>query len=258
MIPSSHLDPLTTSVDLLEKRLAEGDVEYPKGHYWKTYQCGNQACLGTITFPEKCKDRFCSVCKKKRRYDTRRRIQHIKNNVELSKYESFKILTLTVRNMDSLSEQTDLLLNSFRKLRQTKRWKRDVSGGVYVLEVKMGSQGWHAHLHCILQSRWIDQVKLTKQWTRISGGKSVDLKMLRGDNVISYVTKYISKQSDVSDSREANTVLKGRRLFQPFGTWFALSLTFPRDEYKMNCPHCKQTVVWVHLIHMIEYRRDSG
>jgi len=132
------------------------------------------------------------------------------------------------------------LTGSFRRLRQRALWKNHVAGGAFVLEVTKTDAGWHAHIHAIIQSSFIKWKLLVADWKAVSGGQGVYIKKIPKTDIIRYLTKYLTKTSlSIPDQFDASGALKGSRLFQPFGSWYAISCDAPR--YKPHCTHCQAT-----------------
>jgi hypothetical protein len=212
-------------------------------HEFRTIFCAH--CGHSITFLQRCTDRFCQTCGGSSKARTRRRIKSILDNVQNVRGQSLKFLTLTVRSGDCLSECVDHLLASFRKLRARNVWKKHVTGGLFVIEVTHNDKGFHAHIHAIVQMKFWNVRDLSRVWEKCSGAFVVDIREVHDQNVIGYLTSYLSK-SEVSEDilPEVNRVLKGRRLFSPFGLWHSLSLLFKPQPFV--CPKCTRSD-WIGL-----------
>jgi len=83
---------------------------------------------------------------------------------------------------------------------------------------------------------------------KLSPGRGVYIQNIPKREAVRYLTKYLSK-SDVpeDDQDELNETLKSIRLFQPFGSWFAINLLYkPPPKQCRNCKtpcFCVFTVV---------------
>lgn len=194
-------------------------------------------CGYEITVPIYCGNRFCPVCSIPRLSRVRRRLQWICSNVDPPSGYGFKFLTLTIRNEPDLAEMLIHLVRSFRKLRQRAFWKQYIRGGAFVLEVTGRPGNWHAHIHAVIEARYIPYDKLLGMWRKCSGSIGVWIERIPKKAIVGYLTKYLSNSSvpglltdDVSNS------LAGFRLFQPFGSWYAVNLTFQMP--KAGCPEC--------------------
>lgn len=194
-------------------------------------------CGHKITVPIYCGNRFCPICSIPRLSRVRRRLNWICSHVEPPRGYGFKFLTLTIRNEPDLPEMLKHLVKSFRKLRQRAFWKQYVRGGAFVLEVTGRPGNWHAHLHSVIEARFITYIKLLALWKTVSGSQGVWIEKLPKRNIVGYLTKYLSKCSApdlVTD--EISQSISGYRLFQPFGSWYAVNLTFQTE--KRGCPNC--------------------
>ena len=129
------------------------------------------------------------------------------------------------------------LIRSFRKLRLSAFWKHNIAGGAFVLEITGHPDNWHAHIHIVMVSYFVQQQHLVKLWLKYSGSRGVYINRITGKQAINYVSKYLSKP-DCPDQiiPEINKALKGYRLFQPFGDWFSLIKKYVRPKSK--CTEC--------------------
>lgn len=183
----------------------------------------------------KCHDRFCSPCTVDRQAVIRRNLQ-----TRLDK-GTFRFLTLTLRHHhEPLRPLFNRLHAAFRKLRQTAHWKDRVDGGVAIYELTYDprANGWHPHLHVILQGRYMDVVLLRRTWLSITGDSTgVDLSLIRSKHgAIDYVCKYSTKAMPPGIFRdplaltEAIETLSTRRLVLCFGAWRNFKLLQRPDE----------------------------
>jgi hypothetical protein len=172
----------------------------------------------------KCRDRFCSPCVVDRQAVIRRNLQ-----LRLSD-RSYRFLTLTIRHHhEPLRDLFNRLHTAFRKLRQTLHWRERVDGGISIFELTYdpAAHGWHPHLHCILDGRYLDVVLLRRTWLAITGDSTgVDISLVRTKHrAIDYVCKYSTKAMppgifrDRAALTEAIETLSKRRLLLCFGTW---------------------------------------
>lgn len=173
-----------------------------------------------------CHDRLCIPCQVARRA---RLVETILVRVAEAT-DRVRHVTLTLKCQPvSLAAQLDRLTASFRRLRHRKFWASHVVGGAAFLEVKLGknSHDWHAHLHILCEGSFIDQRTLCEEWHAVTGDSFITYIEPLGDprRRALYVTKYATKPIDrtvISSTdhlQEAVCALKGRRLFQCFGTW---------------------------------------
>ncbi len=190
-----------------------------------------------------CHSRWCLPC-------ARERGRTIATNLQLKLGdEPTRFLTLTLRSNDGpLRTQLDRLYSAFRRLRSRSIWKRCVTGGAAVLEVKHGwkSARWHAHLHVLFHGSFIAQRVLAALWWKITGDSYIiDIRLLPDSKAAAaYVCKYISKplSSTIVNKPDALSefiaTCSGRRLVLTFGSWRGCKLTEKIDatEWKSICP----------------------
>lgn len=228
---------------------------YRDGHEWLSVLCSH--CGSKKVVPVPCGDRFCQTCNKSRMMRTRRRLRWIFSRVRPRGQYKFAFLTLTLPSMSNPSKMLDKLVRSFRILRQGQYWKDNVEGGLFVVEVKrgQGGHGWHLHIHAILLARRLDLRKegyIRSKWRKLTGGTSINLKLVDGQrSLISYVTKYITKTDLTGDDRaDVSLLLKGRRLFQPFGSFHNASLG--QKHLPPVCSECGHEgfIVWREIENM--------
>lgn len=213
-------------------------------HDYVTFVCG--CCGDTLVVPVSCGNRFCTTCNKSRTSRLRKRVRFLMKNVTLSKGRSFKFLTMTIPNMDNPAEQLKIIQKSFRRLRQRKYWKTKVEGGCVFYEVKTGTDGkYHIHLHAIIQSDYIPVKELSEIWSQVSPGCIIDIRWISDKAIINYITKYTTKSAlSLNSQLYASRLLKGSRLFQPFGTWHAIGNGYKHEPYE--CPYC-QISDWMYV-----------
>lgn len=148
--------------------------------------------------PGFCRRRFlCSLCDSMRASKTLGRyVERVMAARKANGYLRCYLVTLTVRNGDSLEERFGHLVRSHRAMMDRRRrlvssrgrskiWTESAAaaGGVYSIEVKRGrgSKKWHPHLHAV----WMcgvqpDQQELAREWKAITGDShQVDVQLFR-------------------------------------------------------------------------------
>lgn len=152
-----------------------------------------------------------------------------------------KMLTLSRQNNPNLQDGLDLLIQSFRRLRNTKFWKQYVDGGVMVIEIEGEPGSWHPHIHCFIYSKRIEWQEILKNWKKASkGGTGVYIKNVSHDRAIDYVTKYVTKSKALDEYNDIlELAMKGRRTFQRFGSFQRIQL--PRVYSHRTCEVCGST-----------------
>lgn len=196
----------------------------------------------------RCSKKWCPMCVRKL---ATQRAEKFRAAVAAMKWPLF--VTLTMRNVHDLSfDAVRKLRRAFGKLRQRKLWKAHVLGGAASIEVTNIGNGWHPHLHAILDCEWLAwrtpkpkpsdsrqrKEKLCEQagaelervWSRCLGQEtsSVKVKRTNGADVVQEVMKYSVKGSDLVDSPDPVApiirCLEATRLVTTFGTLFGKRL----------------------------------
>lgn len=177
----------------------------------------------------RCGDLFCPTCAAERKRQVRHRLSDFFQDYNLAK--SLKLLTLTLRSSsDPLADQLTTLLRSFRRLRQRVWWKRRARGGCWFVQVTRNADTglWHPHLHCLLDSDYLERHELSDLWQKVTAGSIVvDIRVIRkADHAANYVARYVSQPVDLSKLprdaiAETIRAFHGRRLWHPFGDWVA-------------------------------------
>ncbi len=142
-----------------------------------------------------CNLRFCPRCGQRWSQDLSRRIQ---GAFKSSEKHALKFVTLTLRSSSApLREQLKFLRASFRRLRQSVVWHRNLSKGMGVIEVTYNAETaqWHPHLHVIVFGRFVQQRALSDAWYKATGGSNiVDVREASSSaQVGEYLSKYLGK-----------------------------------------------------------------
>jgi hypothetical protein len=141
-----------------------------------------------------------------------------------------RFITLTLRHTDALLDvQIRRLTSCFKDLRSHPDVGPRLQGGAWFLEVKLSKdrRRWHPHLHVVAAGSFIDAKTLSKAWLQVTGDSYItDIRAI-GDvrKRAAYVTKYATKPLhnevtlDPAKLDEFVVAIKGKRLYQCFGTW---------------------------------------
>lgn len=182
-----------------------------------------------------CRNRWCLPCATDR---SRAIAVNVREHIA---GKTCRFVTLTTRaNGTSLADRLTHLYDAFARLRRRTWWKKRVTGGVAMLEIKWSdrSKDWHPHWHCILQGRYLPHRELKRYWRQATGDSDiVDIRLVREPKqAAGYVAKYASKPCNSTYSHdpdrldEAIQALAGRKLLLTWGDWRGVTLVAPPDK----------------------------
>lgn len=252
--PSEEWGDLDPKTD--QEPQATADRHTDLAHDWRLFECGH--CGKPSWKPESCGNRFCDICQGHRHARAYRRLKLLCSQVTPLHSRRLKFITLTMQNSYSIKAGVKVLRDSFRKLRQSKWWKHHVDGGVFVVEVTIGSAGWHVHCHIACHSRYMSVTTLAQKWEKASGGYIVHIRNCEGSPA-KELAKYMSKPPDMPSAHipEVSKGLKGVRLFQPFGSWYKVEIDIPREPVPCDCCGKTGMLTWTQTVDWA-YHRQQG
>ncbi|MBI3604086.1 MAG: protein rep [Nitrospirae bacterium] len=226
--PPASLEDSTTSAQREEATLPP----LPVPHEIRSLYCAHCGEKKRITI--RCQGRTCPEC---RRADFWRLMKGYEGLAETM--ENPKLATFTVPNMKRLTKEAFLsITRAFKKLFRRKFYQERVRGGIFTVETTNHGNGWHPHLHVLLDADYLAQRKLDADWKKLTGGM-VDIRARTPQNALPYMLKYVGKAPDIyrtdqnkglkrycsPDERiareiEFNAAMKGIRMVQPFGSLY--------------------------------------
>lgn len=144
-----------------------------------------------------------------------------------------KHVVLTVKNVGDLTPgHVTQLQKWFGNLRRRKCCSNWV-GGFYSIECTNEGNGWHLHIHALVEARWIDSAELSKNWDSTTGGfgRIVKVKDCRQRTYLSEVTKYVAKGSQLAAWSPAQILafvqaFSHKRTFGVFGKLYGARTEF--------------------------------
>lgn len=148
----------------------------------------------TIVF-NRCDVGWCPICAPRLAFRRKERVGWWAALIKQPKH-----VVLTVKNFPRLTRQSvKLFKDCFSKLRR-RQFASNWQGGFYSLEVTNEGEGWHLHLHALIDARWIDAGKLSQEWAKIVGQDFaiVKVKDCRAGDYLREVTKYAVKGSTLA------------------------------------------------------------
>jgi hypothetical protein len=205
--------------------------------YYTVAQCGD--CGAVRKFPNRCDRFYCPECQPALSHERRRQVEWWVGMIKQPKH-----VVLTVRNIPDLTRgHVDQLQDWFGRLRRRK-FCRDWRGGFYSIELTNEGQGWHLHIHALVDADWIDSAGLALAWDNTTNGmgRIVSVSDCREKNYLAEVTKYAVKGSMLAkwSAGEIATFVRafqGKRTFGVFGNLYAARTEFA--EWIATLKACK-------------------
>jgi hypothetical protein len=190
----------TTLKGQIDAYFAGHPSQISKSNRWK--KCGTNAWIqkspttGRVrVVAESCRLRICPRCQRQRRHKLFTQcVGFLSEKTE----EKHRFITLTMRSNNApLHVQLSNLRSAFRRLRQRKLWKDNVSKGIAIIEVTYNTvlNQWHPHVHVLARGGYIDQRKLSQSWGICTKGSTiVDIRMIRNvAKAAEYISSYVAK-----------------------------------------------------------------
>lgn len=265
----------TSDTKKIQKRLIErleAEVRFDLAE--KLRKCGTpkrircSECMGTHDVEERCKMKWCPVCV---RQIAARRAKKYRSLVAAMQWPLF--ITLTMGNVPDLSfDAVRHLRRAFGRLRAKKIWKQTVKGGVASIEVTNTGNGFHPHLHAVLDCRWLaiktreprrgdsrETIKalcqaaaeeLQKAWTKcLRQQKPASIKVKRAsegveDEVLKYAVKGAELVECEGEIGPLIDCLTATRLVTSFGNVYAVDVP-EEPKVPMACKHCGKSAKWL-------------
>jgi hypothetical protein len=202
--------------------------------------CGTQYVVaedeaGPALLQIRCRDRMCLRCQ------MQKYAQLADKTTARTKQMRFpKLLTLTLKaNDQTAAHEITRLLKCFARLRRHERWKTEVKGGIYSVELVPRPDGrtHHVHLHAIIDCFFLDVRWLSKTWHKITGDSfQVDICaawQARASYIAKYASKGFNSLTEGWNPWDVAVELKGRRLCGTFGNVPALCKDDPEPQWKI-------------------------
>lgn len=246
---------------LWQRLVDEGETELAD----KIGACGHKVplrcmCCGAAKLAHsKCKRKWCPSCQ---RILAARRAARLRVGMVLMKWPLFVTLTSPNAPYDKPERVRDMR-RAFGKLRHRRIWKETVAGGVAAMEVTDKGNGWHFHIHALIDCRWLSvtvpeprpresafakEVKckaakreLDALWAKCCGVPVAHtwIKRCAGQDVASEIVKYSVKGSDLLKSTQPIgpliRAIDGTRLTTTFGSLFGIAKELD-DESRSSTP----------------------
>jgi Replication protein len=221
-----------------------------ESHAYRTFACKHCGAVHAYVALSRCSDRTCTQCRKK---DFYRLLRAYKPFVAGLQAHDVRLVTLTLKNTTVLEGTVDRLRKAWKKLVRRQPYRTIWRGGAYAIECVNKGQGWHVHLHVLVEGSYVVQQQLVQDWLALTGDSYiVDLRpCTHPEGALRYILKYLLKAPTVEEGREEyNAVLKGKRLIQAWGSWYGQQ-TPDEEEPKLVCAGCGQSA-WIVIIRPLD------
>lgn len=250
----------------LQSELA-GDLSLPLLNCGQRLNLVCTSCGDPHSTETRCRKRWCPVCAP---LVSRERLKRWRAAVSQLQWPLF--LTLTIRNSHD-PESVRHLRESWAKFRRRKLIATRISGGVGAVEVTNIGNGWHPHLHAIVDCRWLalytreptkrdppDVVKALCQSAADELGSlwadqvkqataSVQVARVSGDQATIYALKYATKAAELLTVKDPIApmirVLRKTRLVSGFGSLHPLPAVDAEDKCGTYCECCGALSQWM-------------
>ena len=201
-------------------------------------------CHGAWYVLDKCRLRICPICSRNVFIE---RARYIKACCKQAKFPKLITLTQPLVTGDPREGITQLK-KWFSKLREHEIFS-NVRGGAYTIEVIPKTEGWHIHIHALVDAPYIPHEKLWSTWKQITQNEvpQTDIRAAKTPQAMEYVAKYASKSASMYLKNDTivdyYNAVHGFRLFVTFGCWFNAKLEDLDPDYhpfipESICPCC--------------------
>ena len=170
-----------------------------------------------------CHLRWCPMCSSTRRWFLTQEVSAWLKSVAKPKF-----LTLTLAHTSApLTDQIHHLYQCFRKYRKLKLLRTNIRGGVWFFQIKKSDNDdlWHPHLHCVVDSEYINKYDLSLAWGAITiTSNIIDFRTIWDtENAAGEVARYASRPAMLDNLSECDRLelldaLHGRRLVGSWGS----------------------------------------
>jgi hypothetical protein len=208
--------------------------------YYTVATCGD--CGKVRKFPNRCDRFYCPECANHLQHERQKQIQWWAERITQPKH-----VVLTIKNVKKLTPgHVDELRRMFSKLRRRK-FARNWIGGYYGIQVTTGKQGWHLHIHALVDARWISEAELSQEWKACTNGYGyiVKVKDCRKSDYLRETTRYVIHGSQIAAWSPATiasfvSAFKGKRTFGVFGKLYGQRVEFAEwiASLKQVKPRC--------------------
>ena len=231
--------PLIAEALKADERISENSVN-------AIFRCGTFISVNTtgqITSANFCKNRYCPICQWRASRKIYSELAQVCEKLA-SETERFALLTLTIRNSQSLKDGIEQCFDGLKRFINQRKFKKAFQGFLRTLEITYNDKHrtWHPHIHMILHLQdayfsdkniYLTQEDIETLWrnsVRASYITQVDIRAIKnGEDMrgaIAEVAKYAIKPSSVLTSTSEQATISElirstyRRRLRSFGGTF--------------------------------------
>lgn len=223
--------------DPLRKKFYFTSMEGGESHTYITLHCN--VCGYDHKILQNCGDRLCKVCGGRR---VRRLVMLYRDFISRVREERLRFITVSMKNDLDGFESMKKFDRCFHEFVDLLRARGYVEGGCYGIHLTNSNEGkgWHPNGHIIAEGKFLPQELASQWWKEVTGDSwTVWINTITKSqmNVLVYILGYCADGRGVSPELvgEYNQIMKGRRLFQTFGTWYG---DMRQQRVEFRCPKC--------------------
>ena len=212
---------------------------------WICTSCGNHQY-----HVNHCQQRLCAICAPKQAAKRSHKVWRITQAMTNPKW-----LTLTMERAPDLAQGLKDIRKAFGKWRRLKDVKCLVNGGLYKIEAKPKPDGWHVHIHAIIDGAFLPVQLIWSTWKRSLGHPhgGAHIKKINGKLQARDFSKYAAKPEDVAEWDPAQLLefveaWRNVRMWQTFGKYFNFVLDREINTPPENpnvCNRCGSSENWI-------------
>jgi len=201
-------------------------------------------CGATWYVTYHCRKRVCPLCGWRLMKERKKVVDYLTRALPHP-----KMLTLTMpRWTGDVREGVYYIRKQFMELRRSALFA-NVKGGAYQIELKKKEDGWHIHIHALMECGYMPYQKIWSKWRALlkCDCPQVNIIAATSPGAKEYILKYMVKSGTFEGNKgwivEWYKATLGIRLFSFFGQWYDVQKSLARDveEFiipKSRCPFC--------------------
>ncbi len=242
-----------TNLNLARRLFDAGETTYARALRECTVTEGLWICTNCASHQyhvNHCQQRLCAICSPKQAAKRSYRVWGITRAMTNPKW-----LTLTMERCPDLARGLADIRAAFGKWRRLKSISCRLTGGLYKIEAKPKSDGWHVHLHAIVDGSYLPVALIWSTWARCVKQHHASARIKRIDGKVQArdFSKYAAKADDIAGWTTAQLLefvhaWKNVRMWQTFGKYFNFKLTQEMNDPTPEpniCSNCGSSENWI-------------